>query len=447
MTDNAAGLIIAAPSSGSGKTVVTLGLLRQFARTGVAVSSAKVGPDYIDPAFHAIATVRPCRNLDTWAMRPATLSSAIETLADDGPIVCEGVMGLFDGARGVSGEADGSSAALSRLTGWPVVLVVDASAQAASAAAVVRGFATHDAEVPIAGVIFNRVGSDAHAAILIEATAAAFPNLPVLGCLPRLEGMNLPERHLGLVQAIEHPDLPGFMDCAADWVAAHLDLDRLQNLFTPAHTADNDGALAPPLPPLGQRIAVAQDRAFAFAYPHILDGWRRAGAEILTFSPLDDGTPDADADAVYLPGGYPELDAGTLAQAVAFRAGMAGAAERGAAIFGECGGYMVLGEALTDADGTVHRMLGLLPVETSFQDRRLHLGYRQLKLKSECALGDVGACYRGHEFHYATVVRESGAQPLFAAANSAGALLDDMGLVQGRVSGSFAHLIDHVVKD
>ncbi|MBT3908886.1 MAG: cobyrinate a,c-diamide synthase, partial [Rhodospirillaceae bacterium] len=248
MTDNAAGLIIAAPSSGSGKTVVTLGLLRQFARTGVAVSSAKVGPDYIDPAFHAIATGRPCRNLDTWAMRPATLSSAIETLADDGPIVCEGVMGLFDGARGVSGEADGSSAALSRLTGWPVVLVVDASAQAASAAAVVRGFATHDAEVPIAGVIFNRVGSDAHAAILIEATAAAFPNLPVLGCLPRLEGMNLPERHLGLVQAIEHPDLPGFMDCAADWVAAHLDLDRLQNLFTPAHTADNDGALVPPLP-------------------------------------------------------------------------------------------------------------------------------------------------------------------------------------------------------
>ncbi|MDD9878676.1 MAG: AAA family ATPase [Magnetovibrio sp.] len=196
MTAPGHGLIIAAPASGSGKTVLTLGLLRHLAGTGAGVVSAKVGPDYIDPAFHAVATGRACHNLDSWAMRPATLAAAVAELADGGDaVVCEGVMGLFDGARGVAGPADGSTAALARLTGWPVALVVDAGAQAASAAAVVRGFASHDPAVPVAGVLFNRVGSAAHAQILGDACRAALPEIPVLGCLPRADGLELPSRH------------------------------------------------------------------------------------------------------------------------------------------------------------------------------------------------------------------------------------------------------------
>ncbi|HEX9702246.1 MAG TPA: cobyrinate a,c-diamide synthase, partial [Rhodospirillales bacterium] len=322
------GLTVAAPASGSGKTTLTLGLLRRLAGQGVAVASAKAGPDYIDPAFHAAASGRPCLNLDAWAMRPETLGLAAARLATDATvIVCEGVMGLFDGA--IVGDAqnrhknddgnDGSTAALSRITGWPVVLVVDAAAQGASAAAVVKGFAEFRPGVRVAGVVFNRVGGDRHAAILKESCRAALPEVPVLGCLPRAAGVELPERHLGLVQAGEHPDLESFLESAARLVAEHVDVDALLSLARPFASSINDPAspsvassVAPPIPPLGQRIAVARDRAFAFAYPLVIDGWRAAGAEVTTFSPLADEAPEATADAVYLPGGYPELHGGKL---------------------------------------------------------------------------------------------------------------------------------------
>lgn len=441
MADSIDGLIVAAPASGSGKTVVTLGLLRSLARSGVRVASAKVGPDYIDPAFHAAASGRPCRNLDTWAMRPETLSAGLAGLSADAEVVvAEGVMGLFDGARGVAGGADGSTASLARATGWPVVLVVDAAAQAASAAAVVKGFADFDAAVPVTGVLFNRVGGPGHAAILTEAMAAALPGVPLLGCLPRADGLALPSRHLGLVQALEHADLPAFLDRAADWVAGHANLDALRRLFAPGGTGA--AAAGPALPVLGGRIAVARDAAFAFAYPHVLDGWRAAGAALEFFSPLADEGPAEAADAVYLPGGYPELHAGRLAGNDGFRAAMAAAAARGAAVFGECGGYMVLGRTLTDADGRAHPMLGLLPVETSFAERRLHLGYRDLATAADGVLGPAGTAFRGHEFHYARIVAEGGAGSLFRARDAAGADLGAMGLQDGRVAGAFLHLID-----
>lgn len=448
MTAPGHGLIIAAPASGSGKTVLTLGLLRHLAGTGAGVVSAKVGPDYIDPAFHAVATGRACHNLDSWAMRPATLAAAVAELADGGDaVVCEGVMGLFDGARGVAGPADGSTAALARLTGWPVALVVDAGAQAASAAAVVRGFASHDPAVPVAGVLFNRVGSAAHAQILGDACRAALPEIPVLGCLPRADGLELPSRHLGLVQAVEHPDLAGFMDRAAAWVAAHVDTDALAGLFSPTALKGEDAG-PPPLAPLGQRIAVAGDAAFAFAYPHVLDGWRRAGAEIAPFSPLAGEAPDTAADAVYLPGGYPELHAGHLAAQAGFMDGLRAAAARGAQVYGECGGYMVLGAALTDVDGEAHRMADLLPLETSFAAPKLHLGYRQVRCAAAGPLGAAGAALRGHEFHYAAIGREAagtdGVEPLFAAADAAGNDLGPAGLRKANVAGSFVHLIDRL---
>lgn len=433
-----AGLIVAAPASGSGKTVVTLGLLRHLAASGVAVASAKTGPDYIDPAFHAAASGRPCVNLDPWAMRPSTLTAAASRLAGGAEIiVCEGVMGLFDGAT----VDEGSTADLAAFTGWPVVLVIDAHAQAASAAAVLRGFAGHRPGVCVAGVVFNRVGSDRHAAILREACALSLPEIPVLGCLPRADGLVLPERHLGLVQAVEHPELDAFLDRAARLIADHVDV-RAVRAIARSGPFPQGLATATPLPPLGQRIAVADDPAFAFRYPLVIDGWRAAGAEILPFSPLGDQPPAADADAVYLPGGYPELHAGILAANRTFLDGLRTRAGAGAAVFGECGGYMVLGQGLVDAEGHRHAMAGLLPLETSFAERRLHLGYRRAALAADGPLGAAGNRFRGHEFHYARVVREGPGRPLFTCADASGRDLGATGLIEGSVVGSFVHLID-----
>jgi cobyrinic acid a,c-diamide synthase len=439
------GVIIAAPASGSGKTLLTLGLLRHLAQQGHPVVSAKVGPDYIDPAFHAAASGRPCRNLDAWAMRSGTLATSLTSLAGDAELaVCEGVMGLFDGARVAKDEISGSTADVARLTGWPVVLVVDARAQAASAAAVVRGFATHQPDVAIAAVIFNRIGGPGHEAVLRQACAETLPEIPVLGCLPRGQGMSLPERHLGLVQALEHPDLEAFMSGAASMVAKHIDTKALLELAKPVLTSPASIA-GPTLPPLGGRIAVARDTAFAFAYDHVLEGWRAAGVEIELFSPLADEAPGAEADAIYLPGGYPELHAGRLAANGCFMQGLRDAAGRGAALFGECGGYMVLGRGLVGADGARHAMAGLLPLETSFASPRLHLGYRRATLAQSGGLGEAEAVFRGHEFHYAEVLSEIGAEPLFKIADAAGQDLGVGGLKAGRVAGSFIHLIDREI--
>jgi cobyrinic acid a,c-diamide synthase len=197
-----------------------------------------------------------------------------------------------------------------------------------------------------------------------------------------------------------------------------------------------------PLPPLGQRIAVARDEAFLFVYPAVLEGWRRQGATLSFFSPLADEPPDSAADAVYLPGGYPELHAGRLAAAERCLAGLRRAAAAKAAIYGECGGYMLLGDSLTGADGATHRMTGLLPLATSFAERRLHLGYRSARLLADTPLGPRGARFRGHEFHYATTLRTGDAEPLFALADSCGIDLGPSGLRRGSVFGSFIHLID-----
>jgi cobyrinic acid a,c-diamide synthase len=432
------GLIVAAPASGSGKTVFTLGLLRHLARSGHAVASAKVGPDYIDPAFHTAATGRSCLNLDPWAMRSATLAAAVTALSGEAEIiVCEGVMGLFDGAT----VHEGSTADLAVSGGWPVVLVVDAGAQAASAAAVVRGFATHRPQVRVAAVVFNRVGSDRHAEILREACHLAVPEVPVLGCVPTAEGLALPERHLGLVQAVEHPDLETFLDRAASMIAEHTDVAAIIALARQWCTP-LEASTGVPIAPLGQRIAVADDAAFSFRYPLTLTGWRTAGAEILPFSPLADEAAATVADAVYLPGGYPELYAGRIAASHRFLGGLRRAADRGAAILGECGGYMVLGDGLVDAQGNHHAMAGLLPLETSFAERRLHLGYRRARIAVDCPLGKAGQFFRGHEFHYARILREGPGRPLFGCADAGRRDLGGTGTLVGRTMGSFIHLID-----
>jgi cobyrinic acid a,c-diamide synthase len=423
--------MIAAPQSGAGKTTVTLALLRALARQGVVVRSAKAGPDYIDPAFHAAASGRPCVNLDPWAMRPE-LVAGLAAAGEAPAFVVEAMMGLFDGAA----DGSGSAADLAVSLGLKIVLVVDCAKQSHSVAALVRGFATHRPDVALAGLILNRVGSARHEALLREALSPLA--IPVLGVLPRAAELALPERHLGLVQAGEHQALAAFLERAADWVAAGCDLDALVALAAPSK-GGSASPTAPPLPPLGQHIAVARDEAFAFAYPHLLDGWRRAGAMLDFFSPLADEAPAADADAVYLPGGYPELHAGKIAAAGAFRQGMRAAAARGTRIYGECGGYMVLGAGLTDGEGACHAMLDLLPLETSFATRRLHLGYRRL----QAADGFVWpGRLRGHEFHYATIVSEGPGEALFTAEDARGDGLGASGRWKGSVCGSFLHVID-----
>ncbi|HEY3911214.1 MAG TPA: cobyrinate a,c-diamide synthase [Stellaceae bacterium] len=433
------GLVLAAPASGSGKTLVTAGLLRLLRRRGLRVAAAKAGPDFIDPTFHAVASGRPCLNLDVWAMRPQTLASLVAELESAAELVlCEGMMGLFDGT-GSDGEA-GSAAELALITGWPVVLVVDARGQGASVAALLRGFAGHRPELPLAGVIFNRVASERHRALLLDAVSRHLPDLAILGALPADPALGLPSRHLGLVPADENAAADAAIERAAELAGSSFDVDRLLRLARPSSLGVSDAA--PGIAPLGQCIAVARDHAFGFSYPALLDQWRRDGAELSLFSPLADEPPEPAANAVYLPGGYPELHAGRLAAADAFRAGLRRAAAEGKPIYGECGGYMVLGEALIDAAGCRRPMTELLPLVTSFAERRLSLGYRETALLADGPLGAAGARFRGHEFHYATAINENGAAPLWVAADAAGLGLGICGLRRGSVFGSFIHLID-----
>jgi cobyrinic acid a,c-diamide synthase len=435
----ARGLIVAAPHSGAGKTTVTLALLAALRRRGLIVRAAKAGPDYIDPAFHAAVTGSPSVNLDSWAM-PDKLLDALAGQAADGAdiVVIEGVMGLFDGSAdaGAHGRR-GATSDLAAHFGLPVVLVLDVARQAQSAAAMVRGFSSHDPAVRIAGVILNRVGSHRHRVMVADAIARL--DVPVLGALPRETALALPERHLGLVQAGEHRDLATLTDRLADVAERHFDLDAivvgagLFNIASPAH-----GLLA--LPPPGQRIALARDQAFSFVYPHVIDAWRRAGSEILLFSPLADEPPPHDADSCWLPGGYPELHAEALAAARNFSAGLTRFSET-RPVHGECGGYMVLGESLADSTGRRHAMTGLLGHSTSFAERKLHLGYRTALLLSAGVLGDGGTLIRGHEFHYASLTSARGDEPFAEIAGGEGQRSEKTGGRRGRVTGAFFHAI------
>jgi cobyrinic acid a,c-diamide synthase len=294
--------------------------------------------------------------------------------------------------------------------------------------------------VPLDGVIFNRVANPRHAAMVEAATRAALPDLPILGSVPIEADLAVPERHLGLVQAGEHPALEAFLDHAADLVSASVDIEALAAMARNSMLT----TATPTLPyfPLGNRIAVARDRAFTFAYPALLEGWQTFGAALVPFSPLADEAPDRDADAVYLPGGYPELHAGRLAANRAFLNGLRAAAKRGAAIYGECGGYMVIGRGLSDASGQRFEMAGLLPLETSLEKGHRSIGYRAMRLLGPGPLGETGIPFRGHEFHYATILDEGGGEPLFAVADSEGASLGETGRIDGRVFGSFLHIID-----
>ena len=432
-------VLIGAARSGSGKTTLTLGLMRALTRRGLRVAAIKCGPDYIDPAFHTAATGRPALNLDSWAMDADLITELATSAATDADIiVAEGAMGLFDGApAGAAGS--GASADIAALLGWPVLLAHDVSGQAQTAAAVLRGLATHDPRLKVLGAVLNKIGSPRHHRLCSEASEAA--GLRLFGALPRDDAQTLPERHLGLVQAGEIPALEDRLDRLADFIERHVDVDVLlaQLRATTTEVRQERYRASSRLKPPAQRIAVARDDAFSFFYPHIARSWRGAGAEIVYFSPLADAAPPDDCDLCWLPGGYPELHAGRLAQSRGFLTGLRRFAQT-RPVHGECGGYMMLGERLIDREGVSHEMAGLLKLETSFATRRLHLGYRRIKLAEEHPLGLAGEERRGHEFHYATITREDGAP--FAHCHDAYSEAErPAGLRQGLVSGSFFHLI------
>jgi cobyrinic acid a,c-diamide synthase len=430
------GLIIAAPRSGAGKTTLALGLMRAFRRRGFNVAGLKCGPDYIDPAFHQAATGRPGANLDSWAMSPALLRALGEEAAAGADLVlCEGLMGLFDGVPAPEGRS-GSTADIAAAFGWPVLLALDISGQSQSAGAAALGCKLFDPRVQIAGVVLNRVGSDRHKRLATQAIERA--SLPVIGSLPRSTEIALSERHLGLVQAGETTELDGRLDRLADFIEAHVDLDKVLALAKSSPMEAPVGA--PSLFAPAQRIAIARDEAFSFLYPHLERAWRRSGAELTFFSPLADEGPPADCDLCWLPGGYPELHAARLAAAQNF----VNEVRRFAAskpVHGECGGYMVLGRNLIDASGAAHPMIGLLGLVSSFATRRMTLGYREARLLHDGPLGSQAARYRGHEFHYATIVDEGGDEPFAEVADAHGSPPARVGGRRGRVTGSFFHLI------
>ncbi|MBC7478839.1 MAG: cobyrinate a,c-diamide synthase [Pseudorhodobacter sp.] len=430
------GLIISAPASGTGKTTLTLGLARAFRDRGLVVQTFKSGPDYIDPAFHRAATGRASYNLDTWAMQPAAIAALLGNAQGADLVLAEGSMGLHDGVAAPGACGTGSSADLGVLTGWPVVLVLDVSGQAQTAAATALGLARYRPDLRLAGVVLNRVASPRHERLVRQGMAQV--GIPVLGALPRNASITMPERHLGLVQAEELPDLEPLLAEAARFIAQHVDLDAVMAAARPATTMGTGGRITPP----GQRIALARDVAFSFVYPHLLQGWRAAGAEIVPFSPLADEVPDPTADICWLPGGYPELHAGQIAAALRFRAGLHAFAQT-RPVHGECGGYMVLGAGLVDKAGARHQMAGLLGLETSFASRKMHLGYRLAQLNAPLPGLSHGTSLRGHEFHYSTILSQPDA-PLAHVVDAEGAAVPETGSHRGHATGSFFHLIAEV---
>jgi cobyrinic acid a,c-diamide synthase len=410
MTNN--GFLIAAPQSGSGKTTVALALMAAFSRRGKTVAPFKCGPDFIDPGYHRLVTGQPSINLDGW-MCPAGFvrDTFLRHAAHADLAVIEGVMGLFDGL-GASADV-GSSAQVATLTGAPVVLVVNARGMAASAAALVKGFAGFDPMVRLAGVIFNNVGSESHGELLRLVIRKALPEVAVFGCIPRDETLAIPSRHLGLVTAGDNPLPAEFVDRLADLAETHLDLDALVGLELadpavisgdPSRKDATSRQCERPEKAARVRIAVARDAAFCFCYDDNLRLLREAGAETVFFSPLDDCRLPPGIAGIYLPGGYPELHVERLSANHAMRRAILAAIEDDMPVYAECGGLIYLTAGLEDTGDFV----GVYPVRARMLPQRKALGYRQVETCADSIIGAAGTVARGHEFHYSEIGRIPG---------------------------------------
>jgi cobyrinic acid a,c-diamide synthase len=392
---NSKGFVIAGPSSGAGKTTVTLGLMAALKRRGLIVQPFKCGPDFIDPGHHQRVCGRPSRNLDGWMLTPAVNQRTFLRHATSADVsVAEGVMGLFDGVSRSSGA--GSTAEMATMLGLPILFVVDASKMAGSAAALVHGFATFDPAVHLAGVIFNKVGSASHYSLLKDALERAGDTVS-LGYLPRDEQLRIPERYLGLVTADECLPSDQAVAHLADLVGQYIDLDRVLDVAGVVAGQLEEVASAPAAAPV--RIGVARDRAFCFYYEDNFDALRAAGADLVAFSPLDDRELPGGLDALYFGGGYPELWVEALAANASMKAAVRGFIESGRAVYAECGGLMYLAQSIQGRDGRTWPMIGALPVTVVMTERLQRFGYVEVTLTQDCVLGAAGTIARGHSFH------------------------------------------------
>ena len=424
------GFLVAAPSSGSGKTTITLGLLRLFARRGMSVQPFKCGPDYLDTMLHAMAastgnTSRPGLNLDTFMASKQHVRSLFARHASTAEIsVVEGVMGLFDGAE----KSDGSSAEIAALLGLPVIMVIDGSKMAYSAAPMLYGYKHFDPSVKVAGVIFNRVGSASHYSYL-EA-AAKDVGVEPLGYLPRNSAITIDERHLGLNTSAEY-DRESIIDAMAHHIEKTVNIERL--LEVARIELPEAEPIRPAAKKLDKVIAVARDEAFNFIYHANIEALSRYG-EIRYFSPLhDEMLPDA--DLVYLAGGYPELHAQALAENASMRKSVAAWCQRGGATYAECGGLMYLGQTLTLADGSTHPMCGVLDLDTTMQEARLTLGYRKVY-----PAGTEGVELRGHEFHYSRISQQGEIDTIAEVRNARDQEVETKLFRVGNTIASYLHL-------
>ena len=398
--------LIGGMASGCGKTTLTLGIMAALKFRGLIVQPFKCGPDFIDPSLHRMVTGHISSNLDLRMCGPDFCRDIFHRrLAGHEPAsagtvaVVEGVMGLFDG-----GPA--SSAALALALDLPVILVIDASSAAESAAAVLKGFEMYDPSVRIAGVIFNRVGSAYHRELIQEAVRKS-SEVTILGFFPRDIRFEIPDRHLGLYMGEESPlDTNQLQELAAT-IETHIDVDSLLSLATgPIATPIHRPVVPRPIVRAGSlKLAVARDLPFCFYYEDNLDILQKAGFELRMFSPLHDQELPADMDALYLGGGYPELHAEALSQNAAMRAAIAAWAASGGVIHAECGGFMYLCEELIDLEGKAHAMAGVFPATVRMRNRLSRLGYRQARLTRDCLWGKEGEILHGHEFHYSVVER------------------------------------------
>ncbi|GAA2448843.1 cobyrinate a,c-diamide synthase [Streptomyces pulveraceus] len=435
-------LVIAAPSSGSGKTTVATGLMAAFAERGLAVSPHKVGPDYIDPGYHTLATGRPGRNLDAYMCGPDLVAPLFAHGARGCDLaVVEGVMGLYDGASG-QGEL-ASTAQVAKVLRAPVVLVVDASSQSRSVAALVHGFASWDPQVRIGGVILNKVGSDRHEALLRDALEES--GLPVLGVLRRAEQVAVPSRHLGLVPVAERRgDAVGAVGAMREQVVAGCDLDALMALARTAPALPGEvwdavaaiGACGGPVPPpssaggRGPVVAVASGPAFTFSYAEHTELLTAAGAEVVPFDPLRDEALPPGTRGLVIGGGFPEVYAAELSANTALRKAVAALAESGAPVSAECAGLLYLARSL---DGLP--MCGVLDAEARMS-KRLTLGYREAVAVSDSVLAAPGTRVRGHEFHRTVLEPGAGADPAWGMHQPERRV---EGFVRGGVHASYLH--------
>ena len=433
------GFLISAPQSGSGKTTVSLAIMAALVRRSLSVSPFKCGPDFIDPSYHRLVTGRPSINLDGWMCGETFVRETFcANLASRSIAVIEGAMGLFDGIGASSRE--GSSAQISAITGAPVVLVVNARGMAASAAALVKGFAGFDPQVRLAGVIFNNVGSESHAVLLKEALACHCPEIFCFGCIPRDESLVIPSRHLGLITAEDNPLSVDFIEQLADSAERFLDLDQLAELaFTPPQTAVKPTTMREVEPCV--RIAVARDPAFCFMYEDNLRLLREAGAELTFFSPLNDTALPTAIHGIYLPGGYPELYAVELAKNVAMKESISAAVAEDMPVYAECGGFVYLTEGIDASDNQLSaNFVSVFPVRCRMLPHRKALGYRQVELTGDVSVGTAGAVARGHEFHYSDIGTMPGEIELCYRVSRQGVILGAEGFRIQNCLSSYIHL-------